>query len=185
MIAILLVALGIAVAAAVFLIPIPASAHCDTMDGPVVQAGERALRSGNVNHALPWVPDDAEAEVRKAFAELPELGFLTELVRIHRAGEGAGFDGLKESGAPIDEKVAAADRCIEVGSLEPLAGLVAAERMPEVERRFADVLALKDYDVDDVPAGRAYIAAYVRFFKFIEGEHHDRDHRGLVGAHHH
>lgn len=185
MTAILLVALGIAVAAAVLLMPKPASAHCDTMDGPVVQAGQRALRSGNVNHALPWVPADAEADVRKAFAELPELGFLNELVRIHRAGEGAGFEGLKESGAPIDEKVAAADRSVAIGSLEPLAGLIPAEQMPEVQRRFADVLALKDYDVDDVPAGRAYIAAYVRFFKYVEGEHHDHDHHGLVGAHHH
>ena len=174
------IVLALAFAAAVLLYPRRASAHCDTMDGPVVQAGQSALRTGNVNYALPWVPADAEAGVRKAFAELAEPEFLAELVRIHRAGEGAGFDGLKPSGTPIDEKVVAADRCIEVGSLEPLTGLVPAEQLPELQHRLDEALAARRYDVDDVQAARAYIAAYVRFFKFVEG--HDVDDHHL--AHH-
>lgn len=183
MIAIALIVIGMAVVAAIVLMPQRASAHCDTMDGPVVQAGRLAVRSGNINYALPWVPVDAEADVRRAFVELAELDFLTELVRIHRAGEGAGFDGLKESGTPIDEKVVAADRCIDVGSLAPLAGIVPAEQLPELQHRLDEALALKNYDVDDVAAGRAYIAAYVRFFKFVEGEDHDHR-REPVSAHH-
>ena len=45
----------------------PASAHCDTEDGPAVQDGRRALETGNVNHALKWVPAEGEDEVRAAF----------------------------------------------------------------------------------------------------------------------
>ncbi len=40
--------------------------HCDTMDGPVVQAAKRALNAGKANLILPWVPSGAEAELKKA-----------------------------------------------------------------------------------------------------------------------
>lgn len=37
-----------------------ASAHCDTMDGPVVKAAQAALAKGDVNLVLIWVqkPDE-------------------------------------------------------------------------------------------------------------------------------
>ena len=38
---------------------------------------------------------------------------------------------------------------------------------------FAEVLERRDYDLHDVDAGRSYIEAYVRFFKFAEGHDHD------------
>ena len=41
-------------------------------------------------------------------------------------------------------------------------------------------MALKDFAVDDVEAGRAYIEAYVSFFKLAEGESHEHGHE-----HHH
>ena len=86
--------------AAVRLVVRPASAHCDTEDGPVVKAGRRALISGDVNHALAWVHAADEDEGRAACAAVvagigPERvgadrGFLETLGRLHRAGEGAG-----------------------------------------------------------------------------------------------
>ena len=81
----------------------PASAHCDTADGPAVVDGRRALSQGNVNIALKWVMSEGEDELRAAFdraqrvravggeaAALAEQWFLENMVRIHRAGEGAG-----------------------------------------------------------------------------------------------
>lgn len=41
--------------------------HCDTMDGPVVTAAKRALETRNVNLILPWVPKNAEPELKKSF----------------------------------------------------------------------------------------------------------------------
>lgn len=176
--------------------PRAASAHCDTEAGPTATDGRRALETGNVNHALKWVPAESEADVRAAFdraladraaggevAEHADHTFLEALVRIHRAGEGAGFDGLKPADTPVEPVVAAADRCIEVGSLEPLAGLVPHERVPELERRLAAAMSVKDFDVDDVPAGRRWVDAYVSFFKYAEGEDHEHEHHGH--AHHH
>lgn len=41
--------------------------HCDTMDGPVVQAAKKALETGNVNLILPWIQKVSETELKNAF----------------------------------------------------------------------------------------------------------------------
>jgi len=173
----------------VVLRPQRASAHCDTMDGPTAKDGITALETGEIAHALKWIAPEGEAELREVFdrarearaagaaaQEVADRWFLENLVRIHRAGEGAGYTGLQPSGVPVDEKVAAADRSIEDGDLRALVGLVPAEKWDELERRFARVLERRDYDPTDVDAGRAYIEAYVSFFKYAEGHDHDHAH---------
>lgn len=162
----------------------PASAHCDTEDGPVVAAGRRALAAGNVNHALPWVHEGDEAGVRDAFRAArtadraeratTERRFLETLVRLHRAGEGVGFDGIKPAGTPQPAAVTAADEAIATGDLTPLATLVEEEYRAGVAKRFATAVALRDHDIDDVAAGRAYVGAYVDYV------HHAAHH--AVGA---
>ena len=60
------------VAAVVFLLsslPSAARAHCDTLDGPVVQTARKALETGKVNPVLAWVRPQDEAEARGAHAE--------------------------------------------------------------------------------------------------------------------
>lgn len=172
----------VATLAAVLLRPVRASAHCDTMDGPTAQDGLRALETGNLALALKWVDPSGEDELRSVFdraraaREVANRWFLENLVRIHRAGEGAPYQGLQPSGVPVDPRVAAADQAIAQRDLAPLEGLVPADRWPELARRFAVVLERKDHDPSDVEAGRAYIDAYVSFFKYAEGEDHDHSH---------
>lgn len=85
-----------------------AFAHCDTLDGPVVQAARIALEKGDVRALVKWVQADDEKEIRVAFQktlavrakgaeakELADMYFFETLVRIHRAGEGAPYTGLK------------------------------------------------------------------------------------------
>lgn len=168
-----------------------ASAHCDTEDGPAVSDGRRALETGNLNHALKWVSAAREDEVRSVFdkairvrglggeaAELADRLFLETLVRVHRAGEGEGFTGIEPAGTVLPAEVVAADRAIAAGSIEPLHGLISEERWPELQRLFNRALARKAFDVDDLDAARAYVAAYVAFFKYAEGvdHHHHPDH---------
>lgn len=175
--------------AIILLYPQSASAHCDTMNGPTAQDGRLALENGNINHALKWIEPKREAELRDIFEksiaardlgstarEVADRWFLENLVRIHRAGEGAPFTGLRPEGTPIDKRVAAADQCIEEGSLAPLTGLVPEEQLPELNQQLSEVLARKDYEPDDLAAGRAYVEAYVRFFKLAEGEDHANHH---------
>lgn len=193
----LVITLSLVAALAVLLWPSRASAHCDTLDGPTVRDGRLALATGNVNHALKWVRVQDEGEVREAFEatrrrrtldpsarEQADLRFLETLVRVHRAGEGEGFDGLKPSGTALDPRVVAADAAMDSGDLAPLLALVPAEAGGELSHRFARARALRTFDVDDVAAGREYLAAYVDFFKLAEGEqnHHGEQHHG---EHHH
>lgn len=183
--------IGMLVATLVIIMVLPkkASAHCDTMDGPTAADGMKALETNNINYALKWIMPEHEEELKKIFEQsvkvrklgqdakgLSDRYFLENLVRIHRAGEGAPYEGLKPSGIPIDEKIAAADKSIEVGDLSPLEGLVSKDEMPELEERFEKVMSLKEFDVNDVEAGREYIGAYVSFFKFAEGEEANEAH---------
>ncbi len=160
-------------------------AHCDTMDGPVIKDAKLALDGSNINYALKWVQEADEPELREAFAltlKVRKLGpdaqtladryFFDTLVRLHRNGEGVGFTGVKPAGTPVDERILAADRAIEAGSLTPLAGKVPEEKKHELHILFDRVLALKNFDINNVRAGREYVAAYVSFFKFAEGEEH-------------
>lgn len=176
---------AIALVAAIALWPRTAFAHCDTEDGPAVAAGRRALEAGDPDVALAWVREAGEPEVRDVFDRVRRvriLGddaryvadrlFLETLVRVHRAGEGAGFEGIKPAGT-IDPVVAAADRAFETGALGPLVGRVPAEQLPELGRRLEVALAAKDHDVHDVDAGRRAVGAYVRFVTYAEGEEHE------------
>lgn len=158
-------------------------AHCDTMEGPLVLDAKKAISQNNVNIVLKWVQAANETEIKAAFnqmmkvrvisadaKDLAEKYFFDTLVRIHRAGEGVAFTGVKPAGTPIDEKVKAADKSIEVGNLSPLKGKISKDDMPELTERFEKVISLKNFDVNNVKAGRGYIEAYVQFFKYAEGE---------------
>jgi hypothetical protein len=160
-------------------------AHCDTMDGPVVRDAQLALNGNNINYVLKWIREADEPELKEAFAlavrvrkhgadarTLADRYFFDTLVRLHRMGEGVGFTGVKPAGTPVDDRIVAADKAIEAGNLTPLAGKVPEEMKHELHLLFDRVMALKDFDVNDVRAGREYVAAYVSFFKFAEGEEH-------------
>jgi hypothetical protein len=163
-------------------------AHCDTMDGPVVKDAHMAMEKNNVSYALKWVKPANEAELKNAFTlvmkvrklgpdamDLADKYFFDTLVRLHRSGEGMPFTGVKPSGTPIDEKILAADKSIEKGNLTPLQGKVPDNKMPELTERFKKVMSLRNFNPDNVEAGREYVEAYVSFFKFAEGEegHHE------------
>ena len=158
----------------------PVQAHCDTLDGPVVGAARKALDSGNVNLALVWVQKKDEAEVGAAFRkarnvrksggeakELADTYFFETLVRVHRAGEGAPYTGLKPAGE-VEPAIAAADQAIASGKLQPLGGLVAERMEKGLHSHFEQVMAKKRYNPDDVEAGRGYSSAYVEFVHYAE-----------------
>ena len=114
--------LGISAISALFLAtPQDASAHCDTLDGPVIQDARKAIAARDITPVLKWVKAKDEKAVRAAFKkvlagkgknpEAAEQSFFTTLVRIHRAGEGAPFSGLKPAGA-VEPAVAEADKAL-------------------------------------------------------------------------
>jgi hypothetical protein len=163
------------------LVPAAAYAHCDGLDGPVVRAARQALESGNVNFVLPWVKAADENEIKTAFErtlavrklnpqarELADMYFFETLVRIHRAGEGAPYTGLKPAGRDLGPAIPAGDEAIAKGSAESLMALMSDRMRDGLHSRFHGVLAASKYSRDDVAAGREYVNAYVQYIHYVE-----------------
>ena len=179
-----LLTVGSVAVAILFLFPLPASAHCDGLDGPVVAAARKALESGDPNSVLIWVQAKDEAEVRRAFAEtiavrkvnaearaLADRYFFETLVRIHRAGEGAPYTGLKPAGRDLGAAIPRVDKAVASGTDAELATFAAKEVERGIHQKFADLQRKRDFRPDDLAAGREYVASYVTFVHYIEGLH--------------
>ena len=158
-----------------------ATAHCDTLDGPVVMAAKKALDTGNVNFVLIWVQEKDEAQIRDAFnktllvrklgsdaKDLADMYFFETLVRIHRAGEGASYTGLKPAGLDLGPAIPAADKALESKSSDQLVELLTDAVKNGTQEEFEKAIAKKDFRPDDIQAGREYIEAYVPFIHYVE-----------------
>lgn len=155
--------------------------HCDSMDGPVITLARKALETGNVNLVLPWVRAEDEAEIRKAFdhvtsvrqlgakaRDLADTHFFETLVRIHRAGEGAAYTGLKPAGRDLGPAIPAGDKAIEDGSLGRVAELLTNAIHEGLHRHYDAAAARRRFDPNDVGAGREYVEAYVPYIHYVE-----------------
>ena len=159
-----------------------ASAHCDTMEGPVVKAARKALETGDVNHALIWVRKSDEGEIRNAFkktisvraigAEARELAdgyFFETLVRVHRAGEGEPYTGLKVSKRNEYAAEEQADRTLESGNADDVIDRLAEELRRGLKKRFVDANSKKTFRSSDVVSGREFVRAYVEYVHHFGG----------------
>lgn len=186
--------------------------HCDTLDGPLAVLARKALEEKNVNLVLPWVRPEDDPEIRRAFdhaqvvrdlgpeaRSLADRHFLETLVRIHRAGEGAPFTGLKPTGRDLGPAVPAADRALKTGSADALVKLLVDAVSAGVRARFHTAAERQRFDPNDVVAGRRYVEAYVPYVHYVERlwevatgpvrghptEHEAQARQGEHAAHHH
>lgn len=158
-------------------------AHCDTLDGPVVETARKALASGDVTPLLKWVAADDEQMIRTAFQktldvrklgvqarDLADMYFFETLVRIHRAGESAPYTGLKPVTA-VDPAVALADKALETGSVDKLVNILTDASAKGIRERFHRALETRKHADESVAAGREFVEAYVIFTHYVEGLH--------------
>jgi uncharacterized protein DUF6448 len=169
--------------------PQSAQAHCDAIDGPVAKAAQKALENGNVNPVLAYAPATAEAEIRSAFEKsrkVRELGgearmladqaFMETVIRLHRAGEGAAYTGLKAAGADYGPVIAAADHAVETGDLTKLRAALIEQIDHALTERLAHVRELQKSPKEpkaaaDVPRARERVSAELGFITFAETVH--------------
>jgi hypothetical protein len=176
------VTIGAAIGFSVMFTAMHASAHCDTYAGPVVTEAKAALEKGDVTPLLKWVKKDDEPVITAAFRktlavrskgpearELADQYFFETIVRIHRAGEGAAFTGLKNE--PVEPIVALCDQAVAGGSDDSLVIKITGHVRKEINARFAKVVEAKKNMNSSVEAGRHYVAAYVIFMHYVEGIH--------------
>lgn len=175
-----------------FLLPF-VFAHCDTMNGPIIPEAKAALEKGDVTPILMWVKKEDEAEIKQAFdravavrakgpeaKDLADQYFLETLIRLHRAGEGAPYTGLKDE--PVEPIVALSDKALAYGSADELIKKMNGHMGEAVKQKFNKVLEAKKTKDSSVEAGREYVGAYVTYTHYVEGIHAAIK---SAGGHHH
>ena len=173
---------GILVSAISVLLVGSAFAHCDTTGGPIIPEAKAALEKGDVTLILKWVKKDNEAEIKAAFTkavavrdkgpeakELADQYFLETLVRLHRAGEGAPYTGIKDE--PVEPIVAMADKALADGSADEMIKKISGHMATAIQDKFTRVVETKKNKDTSVEAGRAFVEAYVIYMHYVEGIH--------------
>ena len=175
--------------------------HCDSMDGPVVAAARQALEKENVNLILPYVKENASADVKSAFEkalqarkagpaarEVADLYFYETAVRLHRAGEGAPYIGLKPAGLDVGPVIPVAEKAIDAGSPDALIRLLSDTLRQEVQHRFEHIKHLRDHRPDDVAKAREYVEAMLglevyshQLYQAMKASPHEGGH-GIITA---
>jgi uncharacterized protein DUF6448 len=177
--------------------------HCDTMDGPVVKAAARALEARDCDVVLPYVPAGAEGEVRRTFdgvlevrdqgdeaRDLADRHFFETVVRLHRAGEGEPFTGLKPAGLDHGPVIPVAEGAIETGSADDLIRVLCDAVAKRAASQLSAVAELRHSADGDLEAKRRYVSAMLGFqvwahkvYECVESApHHARHHDDAPGA---
>lgn len=158
------------------------SAHCDTMTGPVVLAGEKALDTEKVDPALIWVKEKYEPKIRRIFKktlrvrklnleakELADMHFFETLVRLHQAGEGEPYMGIKPDISEEEKPViAAVDRALIKGSADNLVKDVSDHVAAGIKERFDSAIKTLRHRDDSVGDGRKWVEAYVEYVHYAK-----------------
>lgn len=159
----------------------PASAHCDSRQGPVVTAAEAALERGDVDLILPYVKADQEEELTQAFDQTmairkrsPEVQavadewFLETAVRLHRVGEGASYTGIKDE-AEESPALDAAEASLEEGTPDAVTDQLEKELLGTVSERFQGVLDARaaEQESPSVETSRERVEAELMFEKYV------------------
>jgi hypothetical protein len=157
-------------------------AHCDTMNGPVVTDAKSALEKGVVTGVLKWVKPEYETELKAAFSlavqvrsqnpqskEFADKYFYETLVRLHRAGEGAPYTGLKDT--PPEPIIVMADEALAKGTSDEMIKEIQAHLAAAIKEKFDKALQAGKNKDKSVEAGREFVEAYVQYTHYIEGIH--------------
>ena len=157
--------------------------HCDTESGPVIKAAKQAIKTGNVNYILIWVQKDDSEKIIEVFnktilnikkdptnQENYEKELFTTLLKVHREGEGAEFSGIKDDNTVL-KPIKMADSAIDDGSIKEVSKMVTNHIERVITEKFTELEHARQFDVNDVEAGREYVRKYVEFMHLIEGLH--------------
>lgn len=189
-----------ALAAVLFLVVmiisgLPARAHCDSYDGPVILDAEKALETRQIELVLKWVSADQEAEVISLFDKTQEYRngdreiygllkqhFLETLVRLHRETEGAPYTGLKAAGT-TKRIIQMSDNALAEGNADELLDRLGGHIERVLRENFERVAELSKVKDDSVEQGREYVRAYVDYTHTIEALHDILEHGGVHAGH--
>lgn len=176
---------------------LPASAHCDSYDGPVIKDAMKALETNNVNLVLKWITTEQEKEIIPLFNKtyalksgdkevygIVEKYFFETLVRLHRETEGAPYTGLKPAGT-AKQIVQLSDQAIVSNSIDDLLDKLNNHIGMVIREKFEKVAALDKIKNDSPENGREFVEAYVDYTHTLEAIHDIVNQEGGHSVHKH
>lgn len=150
--------------------------HCDSLDGPVVAAARQSLEAEDVELVLPYVRAEGEREVRSMFdtvlpvrSQSPEARavadqlFFETVVRVHRAGEGAPYTGIKPAGLSVGRVIPLAEHSVESGSCDALIVFLSDVLRDEFTSRLEHVKLLESMKHLSLDFARKHVEAMLGF----------------------
>lgn len=174
---------------------LPASAHCDSYDGPTIKDASKALETNNVNLVLKWITSDQEKEIiplfNKTYAlksgdkevyDIVEKLFFETLVRLHRETEGAPYTGLKPAGT-TKTIIQLSDQAIEGKDIDELLEKLNNHTGKVIREKYEKVAVLDKVKNDSPEKGREYVKAYVDYTHTLEAIHDIIEQGGGHSAH--
>ncbi len=174
---------------------IPASAHCDSYDGPVIKDAVKALETNNVNLVLKWVITEQEKEIIPLFNKtyalktgdkeiyaIVEKHFFETLVRLHRETEGAPYTGLKPAGT-TKQIIQMTDKALYEGNVDDFLAKLNSHIDNVVREKYQKVALLNKVKDSSTEQGREFVEAYVDYTHTVEAMHDIIEHVGGQASH--
>jgi hypothetical protein len=140
-----------------------------------------ALETGNANYVLIWVPEESvntvknllertycERSVQKNKMQNRAIKWYFETVnRLYYSGRWPHYTGMKFEN--IDEKLIAlkVERAIEAGNIEEIISILPITYIENVKQRYYNLMNKRNFDVNNIAAGRDYVAAFIELISYI------------------
>jgi len=179
----------------ILLAALPASAHCDSYDGPVIKDATRALETNNVNLVLKWITNEQEQEIIPLFNKtynlkkgdkevyaIVEKHFFETLVRLHRETEGAPYTGLKPAGS-TKQIIQMTDKALAERDVDDFLATFNNHIDKVVREKYQKVAELDKVRDNSKKQGRAFVEAYVDYTHTVEAMHDIMVHGGGHDGH--
>lgn len=149
-------------------------------NGPGMDAAKKALETGKAHHILIWIPEELKSTLKnfleKACCErntrknvhghAVDWHFQT----IHRLQSlYYGPHNLNITTKEPEEKaiILLVERACEGGNFEEITTVIPDTPTGDMPQRFNDVMKKKNYDVENIAAGRVYVSAFTDFIVFV------------------
>lgn len=152
----------------------------DMTNGPVMGAAKMALDKGNVNYVLIWVPEESENKLKNLFEktfcesragkDMEDIAinwYFETVKRLHRAGERRLYTCMNPDGSDERSVVPKVKRAIETGEADEIIGFIPKTKEHDFRHRLHHLIEKKNYDVNNVAAGREYVAEFIDFIIYL------------------
>ena len=151
----------------------------DDMQGPVVKAAKMALETGNVNYILIWLPEESENTLKNLLEKTcctrssrmnvqnQAYDWYFETVnRIYLSSRSPDYYTTQSRGL-AGKLFLKIDRAIESGNFEEIRDIIPGTHAADVKQRFQHVMDTRNFSVNDITAGRAYVSAFFDFTRHV------------------